>query len=123
MYEKLLNESGYLESLKAEKTYEAQGRIDNLEELFTAIKQFQDDAEKATLIGFLETITLDTSVSEGESISEVSMMTIHGAKGLEYFYVFVVGVEESLFPSFQSMEQGEDAIEEERRLFYVAMTR
>ena len=75
------------------------------------------------MLGFLETITLDTEVSEEEQGKEVSMMTIHGSKGLEYPYVFVSGVEESLFPSFQSLENGEEAIEEERRLFYVAMTR
>jgi DNA helicase-2/ATP-dependent DNA helicase PcrA len=123
IYEKILNESGYRESLEIEKTYEAQGRLENLDELFTAIKQYQDDEEKPSLVGFLETITLDTSTKEGEDQSEVSMMTIHGSKGLEYYYVFVVGVEETVFPSFQSMEEGEEGMEEERRLFYVAMTR
>lgn len=123
IYEKILNESGYLESLEADKSYESKGRIENLDELLTAIKQYQDFDEKPNLVGFLETVTLDTTVSEGERQEEVSMMTIHGSKGLEYFYVFVVGVEESVFPSFQSMDLGEDAIEEERRLFYVAMTR
>ena len=124
IYEKLLNESGYLESLEVEKTYESQGRIENLDELFSAIKQYQDDEEEASLVGFLETITLDTSIESSEEyVPEVSMMTIHGSKGLEYFYVFLVGVEETVFPSFQSMEEGENQMEEERRLFYVAMTR
>ncbi len=125
IYEKLLNESGYLESLEVEKTYEAKGRIENLEELYSAIKQYQEDEDQASLVGFLETITLDTSVdSENEDpVAEVSLMTIHGSKGLEYFYVFLVGAEETVFPSFQSMEEGEDQMEEERRLFYVAMTR
>lgn len=123
IYEKILNESGYRESLEVEKTYEAQGRLENLEELFTAIKQYQDEEDQPSLVGFLETITLDSSTSSEENTSEVSMMTIHGSKGLEYFYVFVVGVEETVFPSFQSMEDGEEGLEEERRLFYVAMTR
>lgn len=122
IYEKLLNESGYYESLEVEKTYEAQARLENLEELYTAIKQYQDDEEDPTLVGFLETITLDSS-SDEEDLSEVSMMTIHGSKGLEYHYVFVAGAEETVFPSYQSMEEGEEGLEEERRLFYVAMTR
>jgi DNA helicase-2/ATP-dependent DNA helicase PcrA len=123
IYEKLLKESGYFESLEVEKTYEAQGRLENLEELHTAIKQYQEYEENPSLVGFLESITLDTSKKENEDGREVSMMTIHGSKGLEYLYVFVVGAEDTVFPSFQSMESGEDAIEEERRLFYVAMTR
>ena len=122
-YEKLLMESGYYETLVAEKSYEAQARIENLEELLSAIKQFEEINENANLLAFLETITLDSQSSEEDPEHEVSMMTIHGAKGLEYLYVFVVGVEETVFPSYQSMENGDDSIEEERRLFYVAMTR
>ena len=122
-YEKLLMESGYYETLVAEKSYESQARIENLEELLSAIKQFEETNEGATLLGFLETVTLDQQGSEEEPEHEVSMMTIHGAKGLEYLYVFVVGAEETVFPSYQSMENGDEAIEEERRLFYVAMTR
>lgn len=122
-YEKLLMESGYYENLVAEKSYEAQARIENLEELLSAIKQFEETNKDANLLSFLETITLDTQSSEEDPQHEVSMMTIHGAKGLEYLYVFVVGVEETVFPSYQSMENGDEAIEEERRLFYVAMTR
>ncbi len=121
-YEKILMESGYYENLVAEKSYESQARIENLDELLSAIKQFEQMNEDATLLSFLETITLDTS-GEQEDIKEVSMMTIHGAKGLEYEYVFVLGAEENVFPSYQSTENGEEAIEEERRLFYVAMTR
>lgn len=122
-YEKLLMESGYYETLVAEKSYESQARIENLEELLSAIKQFEETNEGATLLGFLETVTLDQQGTEEKPEHEVSMMTIHGAKGLEYLYVFVVGAEETVFPSYQSMENGDEAIEEERRLFYVAMTR
>lgn len=122
-YEKLLSESGYMESLLAEKSYESQARIENLEELLSAIKQFEESAEVPSLLSFLETITLDTEVDDDEVVSEVSLMTIHGSKGLEYPYVFVVGAEESVFPSYRSIEEGDTAIEEERRLFYVAMTR
>ena len=79
----------------------------------------------ANLQAFLETITLDQSSQKDEDskLGEVSLMTIHGAKGLEFNHVFVTGAEENVFPSYQSMDNGEDGIEEERRLFYVAMTR
>lgn len=123
IYEKLLHESTYYKSLEAEKTYEAAGRIENLEELLSAIKQYEELESDPNLVGFLETIALDTNGDEEETAAQVSMMTIHGSKGLEYHYVFVVGVEENIFPSFQSLDAGEEAIEEERRLFYVAMTR
>lgn len=123
IYEKILHESTYYKSLEAEKTYEAAGRIENLEELLSAIKQFEETEENPTLVGFLETIALDNSDDEDNLAPQVSMMTTHGSKGLEYHYVFVVGVEENIFPSFQSMEEGEFGLEEERRLFYVAMTR
>jgi DNA helicase-2/ATP-dependent DNA helicase PcrA len=123
IYEKILHESGYYESLATERTHEAHARIENLDELLSAIKQFEDINKNATLLGFLETITLDSNKDENNIDGEVSLMTIHGAKGLEYPYVFVAGIEETVFPSYQSMENGEEAIEEERRLFYVAMTR
>ena len=125
IYSKLLHESGYLEGLEVEKTYEAQGRIENLEELLSAVTQYEDETseENPSLLGFLETITLDTTETSDEIQAEVSLMTIHGSKGLEYEYVFTTGLEETVFPSFQSMDEGEEGMEEERRLFYVAMTR
>ena len=115
-------ESGYYESLENKKDYESQARLENLEELESAIKQFEKSREQATIIDFLETVTLDTSVEEETKLGEVSLMTIHGAKGLEFPYVFVLGNEENIFPSYQSIE-ADDGLEEERRLFYVAMTR
>lgn len=128
IYEKLLHESGYHEMLRASKDYESMARIENLEELLSAITQFEEVNDNATLGSFLETITLDTSVeAQGEdaqlNMGEVSLMTIHGAKGLEFHYVFLTGTEENVFPSYRSLEDGDTAIEEERRLFYVAMTR
>lgn len=122
IYEKVLYESGYYESLENKKDYESQARLENLEELESAIKQFEKVREQATIIDFLETVTLDTSVEEETKLGEVSLMTIHGAKGLEFPYVFVLGNEENIFPSYQSIE-ADDGLEEERRLFYVAMTR
>lgn len=123
IYEMLLHESGYYQNLAAEKTYEAQARLENLEELFSALKQFEETESSPTLTAFLETLTLDAEKSNEQEEGEISMMTIHAAKGLEYEYVFVSGNEENVFPSYMSLEDGEDGVEEERRLFYVAMTR
>lgn len=127
LYEKILLDSGYMNFLKASKNkdYESMARIENLEELSSALKQFEQDQTRASLLGFLETITLDSSadVDALENLGEVSLMTIHGAKGLEFTHVFVTGNEENVFPSYRSLEEGETGIEEERRLFYVAMTR
>lgn len=123
-YEKVLYESGYVDALKAEKNYESMARIENLEELLSGIKQYEDSNENASLVGFLENIMLDSEAeSEEFDGQQLSLMTVHGSKGLEYPYVFVVGVEENVFPSYRSLEEGDETIEEERRLFYVAMTR
>lgn len=128
IYEKVLNESGYYATTKANKAdFEAQARLENLDELLTAITQFEESSEVPTLSGFLETITLDSSSDFDEAAKlidgEISLMTVHGAKGLEFTHAFVVGAEENVFPSYRSVDGGETAMEEERRLFYVAMTR
>lgn len=122
-YEKLLNESGYYEVLKADKSYEGAARLENLEELMSAIQQFEDSETEPNLSKYLEAITLDTTVSEEGATDQISLMTVHGSKGLEYPYVFLIGIEENIFPSYKSLEVGPIALEEERRLFYVAMTR
>lgn len=123
VYEKILNESGYLDFLRAQKTHESKSRIENLEELGAAISQYEEITDVPTMTGFLETITLDSTSEEEDAKGQVSLMTVHGSKGLEYPYVFVTGAEESIFPSYRAIEEGDVAIEEERRLFYVAMTR
>nr|BDT26738.1 UvrD-helicase domain-containing protein [Bacteriovorax sp. HI3] len=127
IYEKALHESGYYAFLKANKDYETLARLENLDELLNAITQFEDSAEVPTLSGFLETITLDSNTEFDEGAKaidgEISLMTVHGAKGLEFTHAFVVGAEENVFPSYRSVDSGEIAMEEERRLFYVAMTR
>lgn len=127
IYEKVLHESGYYSFLKANKDYETLARLENLDELLNAITQFEESVEVGTLEGFLETITLDTSSDFDEGLpseeGEVSLMTVHGAKGLEFTHTFLVGAEENVFPSFRSVDAGEIGMEEERRLFYVAMTR
>lgn len=124
LYEKILEKSKYLEDLKSSKDYESLARIENLKELVTAIKQFEETKKDPSLIDFLESITLNAQSSrEDQNQGQISLMTIHGSKGLEFSHVFIVGVEENIFPSFKSLDQGKIGIEEERRLFYVAMTR
>lgn len=129
IFDKILHESGYWDYLKATKDYESLARMDNLQELGSAVKQFEEAHEQPTLTLFLETITLDQSKDETNqgddltSVGEVSLMTVHGAKGLEFPYVFLCGAEENVFPSYRALDEGPDGEEEERRLFYVAMTR
>ncbi len=124
IYEKALHESGYFDFLNSKKDYESIARLENLDELANAIAQYEESTPKASFLGFLETITLDQTLDDEEITSgEVSLMTVHGAKGLEFPYVFVAGCEENIFPSYRSMDDGENGVEEERRLFYVAMTR
>ncbi|MCK5071838.1 MAG: UvrD-helicase domain-containing protein [Bacteriovoracaceae bacterium] len=130
LYEKVLHESGYYEFLSASRNHESISRLENLDEFDNAIKQFEMNRDKPTLLEFLETINLDPSSNESSTddgkfntSGEVSLMTAHGAKGLEYDYVFIAGAEENIFPSYRSLEEGEIGVEEERRLFYVAMTR
>ena len=126
LYEKVLEQSGYWQYLQAQKNYEARARMENLQELLGAIKQYEEYSTSPTLEGFLEQIALDTTSDDYRAEhmkGEVSLMTVHGAKGLEFNYVFIAGAEENIFPSYRSMEEGVSGTEEERRLFYVAMTR
>lgn len=123
LFEQALHSSGYWDALKAAKDHESLARMENVQELGNAISQFEQDHPNADLGGFLETVTLDTTQEEDGSIGDVSLMTVHGAKGLEFGHVFVSGCEENVFPSWRSLEEGSGADEEERRLFYVAMTR
>jgi DNA helicase II / ATP-dependent DNA helicase PcrA len=109
--------TGYLAELVAEHNHEADGRIENLAELATQAGDFDD------VIGFLETVALVADSDELESDgTRVSLMTLHTAKGLEYPAVFVVGLEEGIFPHFRSLAEPTE-LEEERRLFYVGITR
>lgn len=125
-YHIVLDRTEYLASLKKDESPEAQARIENLEELDNAIAQFVEErGEESTLNTFLEEMALVSDVdSLNQEQNSVTMMTLHISKGLEYPYVFIVGVEENLFPSARSAgEDGEDDIQEERRLAYVGMTR
>ncbi len=119
----VLERSGTLEALEAERTIEARGRIENLQELVGVAKEHRarDDVE-STLATFLQEISLASDQDElraGEPL--VTLMTLHNAKGLEYRGVFLIGVEEGIFPHVRAIE--ENAIEEERRLAYVGITR
>jgi DNA helicase II / ATP-dependent DNA helicase PcrA len=122
LLQEVLERSGTLEALEAERTIEARGRIENLEAFVDGARQYVQEAEEPTLSGFLQEISLysDQDALSGDG-SNVTLMTIHNAKGLEFRAVFVVGVEEEIFPSARSIE--EQGIEEERRLFYVGLTR
>jgi DNA helicase-2/ATP-dependent DNA helicase PcrA len=124
-YQLVLEKTDYLAKLKAEQSVEADARIENLEELSNAMDQFMKEREDASLLNFLEEMALVSDVdSMDNDVAGVTMMTLHVSKGLEYPFVFIVGLEENLFPSAMSAEDDEDTeIEEERRLCYVGMTR
>jgi DNA helicase-2/ATP-dependent DNA helicase PcrA len=117
--------SGILKELYDDKSVEGVARYENLQELLNAIKEFSVDPEREdhSLSGFLQEVALLTDAdNDKDDNDKVSLMTIHQAKGLEYRNVYLVGLEEELFPSQMSMETRAD-LEEERRLFYVAITR
>ncbi len=131
----IASSSGILKDLYEDKTPEGVSRYENIEELLNAVKDFTDQSiadqesgevqeDLKTLDGFMADIALltDADDKDKEDTNHVSLMTIHAAKGLEFPYVFVVGLEENLFPSMMSLNSRED-LEEERRLFYVAVTR
>jgi DNA helicase-2/ATP-dependent DNA helicase PcrA len=118
----VLERSDYLESLRAERTVEAAGRIENLEELVGVAHEFTARDDHPALAEFLQEISLySDSDALGEERSDVTLMTLHNAKGLEFRAVFIIGMEEGIFPHSRSIE--EQGIEEERRLCYVGMTR
>jgi DNA helicase-2/ATP-dependent DNA helicase PcrA len=120
--ERVLERSGYLEALEAERTIEAQGRIENVQELVGVAHEWQQAAQEPTLSGFLQEISLhsDQDAIRGQA-NLVTLMTLHNAKGLEFRAVYLIGLEEGIFPHSRSIE--EQGVEEERRLCYVGMTR
>jgi ATP-dependent DNA helicase UvrD/PcrA len=122
LLERTLERSGYLEALEAERTIEALGRLENLQELVGVAREYQEREEEPSLSHFLQEISLysDQDAIRGEE-SLVTLMTLHNAKGLEFRAVYLIGMEEGIFPHSRSIE--EQGIEEERRLAYVGMTR
>ncbi|MDO4764593.1 MAG: DNA helicase PcrA [Eubacteriales bacterium] len=121
----VLEKTKYVEELKKEGTPESLGRIDNINELISKAKDYTTQTEEPSLNGFLEDVALVASVDTlEEDTKKVILMTIHSAKGLEFPIVFMIGMEENLFPSYMSISSGmEKDIEEERRLAYVGITR
>jgi DNA helicase II / ATP-dependent DNA helicase PcrA len=122
LIERVLEQSGFIESLEAERTIESQGRIENLQELVALSREWIESAADPTLSAFLQEVSLysDQDAIRGEG-SLVTLMTLHNAKGLEFRAVYLIGMEEGIFPHSRSIE--EQGIEEERRLCYVGMTR
>lgn len=132
----IANASGLISSLKSENTIEAQARVENIEELLSSVNEFvegrmEEEAEIGneeaviTLSDYLENVSLltdmETSDDKKDDGNKISLMTVHASKGLEFPYVYIVGMEENLFPS--PICSNDEEVEEERRLFYVAMTR
>jgi DNA helicase-2/ATP-dependent DNA helicase PcrA len=114
----IIDESGYSEMLKNKKDIESEGRLENIKELLNGLKEFEN------LKNFLEHVALATSIDEDWRGEKINLMTMHAAKGLEFDVVFLPGWEEGLFPHQKSLEEkGDAALEEERRLAYVAITR
>lgn len=118
-----LNKTGYTKALELENSVEAETRIENLEELLTVAIEFEEQEADNTLAEFLENITLSSDIDGMEDQEDsITLMTLHSAKGLEYPVVFLVGMEEGIFPGYKSIGESQ-ALEEERRLFYVGITR
>ena len=118
-----LNVTGYMKALENENTIEAESRIENLEELLTVAMEFEKESAERTLAEFLEGITLASDSDEvDENQDRITLMTLHSAKGLEFPVVFLVGMEEGIFPGYKAIQE-EAGLEEERRLCYVGMTR
>jgi superfamily I DNA/RNA helicase len=116
--ETILEESGYIDMWKKDRSADAAGRLENLKELIRSMEEFEN------MQGFLEHVSLVMEAAQGESEDRVTLMTLHGAKGLEFETVFLPGWEEGLFPHPRALdEQGRAGLEEERRLAYVGLTR
>jgi len=124
LLEKVLTKTNYVEELKQENTAETQARLENIKEFFTVIQEFEENNnEDKSLASFLENVALVTDIEETKDQADVvTMMTLHAAKGLEFPVVFMVGMEEGIFPHLRSLES-EEEMEEERRLCYVGITR
>ncbi|WP_019155510.1 DNA helicase PcrA [Robertmurraya massiliosenegalensis] len=126
LVEEVLEKTGYRELLKAEKSLESESRLENIDEFLSVTKSFEDGSEDKSLVGFLTDLALvadiDKLEDDGEKTDQVVLMTLHSAKGLEFPVVFLMGLEEGVFPHSRSlMEEAE--MEEERRLAYVGITR
>ncbi len=126
MTKELLDETGYIRDLENEGTDEAKSRIENIDELLSKIAAYEESADEPSLSEFLEEVALVADIdSLEESSNYVVLMTLHSAKGLEFPYVYMAGMEEGIFPSYMSIngDNPTEELEEERRLCYVGITR
>jgi len=128
LIEEVMIKSGYIASLEQAHTMEADARIDNMREFLSVAKEFEEkrfdsEAEESALVQFLTDLSLVTDMENEEetSASQITLMTLHAAKGLEFPVVFLVGMEDGIFPSARTLQEGDE--EEERRLAYVGITR
>ena len=118
-----VDELGFVNLYKAEATAESEVRIDNIYELLSAISEYAQRADEPSLTGYMEEVSLLTDIDKfNQDKQQVTLMTLHSAKGLEFPVVFLTGMEDGLFPMQRSIDEP-DALEEERRLFYVGLTR
>ncbi len=126
LVEEVLEKTGYRDMLKAEKSLEAESRLENLDEFLSVTKNFEETSEDKSLVGFLTDLALVADIDklddDGGKTDAVVLMTLHSAKGLEFPVVFLIGLEEGVFPHSRSLAEPEE-MEEERRLMYVGITR
>ena len=123
LLKEVLNKTGYTKALELENTAQAESRIENLNEFLTVAMEFEEENAENSLAEFLESITLSSDIDGMEDTEDsVTLMTLHSAKGLEFPVVFLIGMEEGLFPSYRSIGEQRE-LEEERRLCYVGITR
>lgn len=125
LFQDIVDGTKYIENLKEENTEESLGRIENIDELFSKLADYESKAETPTLSGFLEDVALVADIDSYEGDNDyVVLMTIHSSKGLEFENVYLSGMEDGLFPSYMTITSDDPTeIEEERRLCYVAITR
>ena len=125
LIERVLNDTGYMAELENENTPQSKNRIENLKEFMSYSKEFDEKEEDKTLANFLASVSLVSDIDEAEIEDEsITLMTLHSAKGLEFPVVFLVGMEENIFPISRATDfDKENELEEERRLCYVGITR
>ncbi len=121
---KILSKTGYTEELSAERTAQARSRLENLDEFISVVRDYETGSTVDDLAAFMQQVSLisPADMSDGETDEGVNLMSLHSAKGLEYENVFIIGMEEGIFPHSRSLGEN-DQLEEERRLCYVGMTR
>ena len=125
LLDRIIDETGYVRELEAEDTDEAKARIENIDEFISKVVTYEEEADEPSLSGFLQEVALVADIDSVESESDyVLLMTLHSAKGLEFPYVYLAGMEDGIFPSYMTIT-GDDPeeLEEERRLCYVGITR